>query len=224
MGKKTGVCAGVGGSQHIKYRNFYSNGILGGIVPAATGMALAEKLKGTGTIVVAFVGDGALGEGVVYESFNIAALWELPICFVIEANGFAQSTPTALEHAGNLADRPRAFGINTEEMPADNPVAVYDAASRMTQTIRRTSTPGCLVLQTYRLGPHSKGDDSRSPEALAKAAASDPLNRMLNELPSDFVSETEDRIKMLIEDTVSRCLNEDLLTEEDFLMTTGVYA
>ncbi|HMJ24673.1 MAG TPA: thiamine pyrophosphate-dependent enzyme, partial [Pyrinomonadaceae bacterium] len=86
MGRRTGVCAGVGGSQHLHQKNFYSNGILGGIVPVATGMALAEKAKESDSIVIVFLGDGAFGEGVVYEAFNIAALWDLPILFVVELN------------------------------------------------------------------------------------------------------------------------------------------
>ena len=83
MGKAGGVCGGRGGSQHLHYRNFYSNGIQGGIVPVATGMALAEKLQRTGAVALVFLGDGTLGEGVVYESLNIAALWQLPVVFVI---------------------------------------------------------------------------------------------------------------------------------------------
>ena len=86
MGRKTGVCGGIGGSQHIHWKNFYSNGILGGTVPIATGVSLAEKFKGTKTITVVFIGDGALGEGLVYESLNMAALWKAPILFVVENN------------------------------------------------------------------------------------------------------------------------------------------
>ena len=94
MGKPGGICGGRGGSQHLQRGNFYSNGVQGGIVPVATGMALAEKQQGTQSVVVVFIGDGTLGEGVIYESFNFASLWTLPIVFVIEHNGYAQSTPT----------------------------------------------------------------------------------------------------------------------------------
>src|SRR5512139_1698674 len=83
MGRSTGVCGGRGGSQHLQWGNFYSNGVQGGIIPVATGMALAEKLKGTSSLVVAFLGDGTLGEGVVYESLNMAALWKAPILYVV---------------------------------------------------------------------------------------------------------------------------------------------
>src|SRR5512139_1277806 len=96
MGKATGVCGGRGGSQHLHWENFYSNGILGGTVPQAVGMALAEKLKGSHSITVVFLGDGTLGEGVVYEALNMAALWNAPILFALENNGIAQTTPIEL--------------------------------------------------------------------------------------------------------------------------------
>ncbi|HZK81610.1 MAG TPA: thiamine pyrophosphate-dependent dehydrogenase E1 component subunit alpha, partial [Humisphaera sp.] len=93
MGRATGLCGGIGGSQHLQRGNFYTNGVQGGIVPCAAGMALAEKLKKSGKIAVVFLGDGTLGEGVVYETLNLASLWGLPLLFIVEANGFAQSTP-----------------------------------------------------------------------------------------------------------------------------------
>ena len=93
LGRQTGVCSGRGGSQHLCVRNFHSNGVQGGIIPVATGVALAEKLKRTGAVTVCFLGDGTLGEGVIYEAFNLASLWRLPILYVLEHNQYAQSTP-----------------------------------------------------------------------------------------------------------------------------------
>lgn len=95
MGKPTGICGGVGGSQHLHWKDFYSNGVLGSTAPVAVGTALAEKSKASGALAVIFLGDGALGEGVVYESLNIAALWKAPILFVIEDNGIAQTHPSS---------------------------------------------------------------------------------------------------------------------------------
>ena len=105
MGKATGTCGGKGGSQHLCRGNFYSNGVLGSIVPVATGIALAEKKKGTGAVSTVFLGDGTLGEGVTYESLNMASLWQLPVLFVVENNHYAQSTPVELELAGSIAAR-----------------------------------------------------------------------------------------------------------------------
>jgi TPP-dependent pyruvate/acetoin dehydrogenase alpha subunit len=111
MGKSTGVCGGRGGSQHLHWNNFYSNGVLGGTSPIAAGIALSEKLRNRSTLTVLFLGDGALGEGVVYESLNMAALWSIPILFVVENNHIAQTTSIDLNLAGDITRRFDAFGI-----------------------------------------------------------------------------------------------------------------
>src|SRR3989304_4350572 len=105
MGKAPGVCGGKGGSQHLCKGNFYSNGVLGSIVPVATGIALPEKGKGTGAVSTAFLGDGTLGEGGTYESLKLASVWKLPVLFVVENNHYAQSTPVELVLAGSITPR-----------------------------------------------------------------------------------------------------------------------
>ena len=102
MGKPSGICGGVGGSQHLHWRNFYSNGIQGGTVAMATGMALAEKRAESGAIVFDFLGDGTLGEGIVYECLNMASLWSLPILYVLENNHIAQTTSEKTAIAGKI--------------------------------------------------------------------------------------------------------------------------
>ena len=94
MGKATGVGGGRGGSQHIHWKNFYSNGIQGSTIPIATGTALAEKLQNTNALTVAYLGDGAAATGNFHETLNLAALWRLPVVFVLENNGYAMSMPT----------------------------------------------------------------------------------------------------------------------------------
>jgi TPP-dependent pyruvate/acetoin dehydrogenase alpha subunit len=193
-GQAGGVCGGRGGSQHLHYRNFYANGIQGGIAPVATGMALAEKLKQTGGIAVVFLGDGTLGEGVVYESFNIAALWRLPIVFVIEHNGYAQSTPSALQIAGAVGDRPRAFAIPTTECSAAADVSeVLSCAGQAVDAARAGGGPQCIVCYTYRLAPHSKGDDNRSPDELRAAWARDPLKAARAAVSDDAAADAIER-------------------------------
>jgi TPP-dependent pyruvate/acetoin dehydrogenase alpha subunit len=193
LGKAGGVCGGRGGSQHLQFGNFYSNGVQGGIVPVATGMAFAEKLKQTGGVAVVFLGDGTLGEGVVYEAFNIASLWQLPIVFVIELNGYAQSTPSTLQIAGQVAARPQAFAIPTIECEATDVSTVLAGASAAVDATRAGDGPQCLVCRTYRLAPHSKGDDNRPPEELAAAWARDPLKAaraaMLDEVAADAIDQ-----------------------------------
>ena len=178
LGRQSGVVGGVGGTQHLHRRNFYTNGIQGGIVPNAAGAALAEKLAGSGAIVAVFLGDGTLGEGVVYESMNLAALWSLPLLFVLEDNGYAQSTPRALAHAGDLLDRPAAFGIAAQAITADDPAAVHAAAAAAIAQVRAGRGPFFLALRTYRLAPHSKGDDLRDGAELAAARTRDPLAQL----------------------------------------------
>ena len=112
MGKKLGVCGGRGGSQHLHYKNFYSNGILGGSVPQAVGSSFA--LKNNKSICIAFIGDGTMGSGVFYESLNLASLLNCPIVFVCENNRIAQTTPSNLVLSGSIIDRAKAFNKPTK--------------------------------------------------------------------------------------------------------------
>jgi TPP-dependent pyruvate/acetoin dehydrogenase alpha subunit len=182
LGRETGVCRGIGGSQHLHRRNFYSNGILGGTAPCAAGSALAEKLSGTGAIVCLFMGDGALAEGAVHESLNMAALWGLPLLVCVEANGYAQSTPTALEHAGDIGRRAESYGIASSRLAATDIPEVATRAADIVEQVRAHGEPHFLVLDTYRLAPHSKGDDLRSEEEVEAHRRVDPLLRLGREL------------------------------------------
>lgn len=176
MGRSTGVCGGIGGSQHLQWRDFYSNGILGGTAPLATGMALAEARKGTQHVAVVFLGDGALGEGVVYETLNMAALWRAPVLYVVEHNGIAQTTPTELALAGDPTQRFEAFGVPAQRIDTSDVLAVAAAAGPLLAAIRRGDGPRGLVIDTHRFGPHSKGDDTRDPALVARAKAErDPV-------------------------------------------------
>ncbi|MDD3653274.1 MAG: thiamine pyrophosphate-dependent dehydrogenase E1 component subunit alpha [Desulfotomaculaceae bacterium] len=206
MGKEIGVCRGVGGSQHLQKANFYTNGIQGGIVPCATGMAFAEKVKNTGAIVTAFLGDGTLGQGVVYEAFNLAALWSLPIFFVVEHNQYAQSTPARLQHAGNLAGRAVSFDIKTASLAASCVLDVYELAQKATEYVREASKPFFLMLHTYRLAPHSKGDDFRDPAEIAEHSRKDPLLMLQNQLDQVFVSEMEKEVEGIVDEAFQEAM------------------
>ena len=159
MGKATGVCAGRSGSQHLCSSNFFSNGITGGMTPVATGMALAEKLNKKKNLVAAFFGDGALGEGVIYESMNIASLWKLPILYVLENNQYAMSTHISSGIAGSMAARGKAFGIETDELSTNDVEIIASRTAKVVAKIRKTSRPHLLIINTYRLCGHSKSDD-----------------------------------------------------------------
>jgi TPP-dependent pyruvate/acetoin dehydrogenase alpha subunit len=202
MGKAPGVCGGKGGSQHLCKGNFYSNGVLGSIVPVATGIALAEKKKETGAVSTVFLGDGTLGEGVTYESLNIASLWKLPVLFVVENNHYAQSTPVELELAGSIAARGAAFGIETAELDTTDVEAIHAAAGRAVERIRETGEPFFLVLHTYRFSPHSKGDDNRDPAEIEKRRERDPLELAGERLEPAQRQEIEDAAEQRLAETV----------------------
>ena len=204
MGKINGICGGVGGSQHLHRGNFYTNGIQGGIVPVATGMAFAEKIKGTGAIVAVFLGDGTLGQGVVYESFNIAAKWSLPVLYVVENNQYAQTTPVHIAHAGELRRRAEPFGIFTKSLKAEDVMKVYSEASACVALVRTEQRPAFLYLETYRLGPHSKGDDLRPREELERFRARDPLLQFADRLNPDIRQDIERKVQARIANAVKK--------------------
>lgn len=203
MGKATGTCGGKGGSQHLCKGNFYSNGVLGSIVPVATGIGLAEKRKGTGAVSTVFLGDGALGEGVAYESFNMASLWRLPVLFVVEDNRYAQSTPVELELAGSMAARGAAFGIEVDELDTTDVTEIREAAGRAIARIRETGEPFFLVIHTYRFSPHSKGDDNRDPAEIEERRKRDPLTLAAERLEPAERERIEEACERRLAETVA---------------------
>lgn len=175
MGRETGTCSGRGGSQHLCKGNFFTNGVQGSIVPVTTGMALAEKARGSGAVATVFIGDGTLGQGTVYECLNMAALWGLPILFVVENNHYAQTTPRELAVAGSISARAGAFGIPTADLATTDVEEIHVAAGEAVDRIRSTGEPFFMVLDTYRFAPHSKGDEIRDPGEIAARREHDPL-------------------------------------------------
>ncbi|GAB4580293.1 MAG: alpha-ketoacid dehydrogenase subunit alpha/beta [Anaerolineales bacterium] len=209
MGKATGVCGGRGGSQHLHWQNFYSNGILGGTVPIATGMALAEKIKGSGAVAIVFLGDGALGEGVVYETLNMASLWGAPILYVVENNRIAQTTPIDLALAGSLPARLTAFGIPTCELDTSNVLDILPVAGNLLAEIRTTQTPRALILHTCRFGPHSKGDDTRPEDEVARMRETrDPVQILANQMEAEARTQIEVNIDREVQEAFEQALRD----------------
>ena len=207
MGKPQGVCGGRGGSQHLQWRNFYSNGVQGGIVPVATGIALAEKARGSRAVVVAFLGDGTLGEGVVYEALNLAGLWRLPILYVLENNRIAQTTPIELAVAGEISDRFRAFGLPVDERDTSEVGEIVALAGQSLAHIRQSGRPRALVLHTARFGPHSKGDDTRPAEEVARLQAErDPITLQAARLEPGARQSAEQAIQAEIDSAFRQAL------------------
>lgn len=177
MGRAPGVCGGIGGSQHLAFRRFHSNGVQGGMTGIGVGQALAIQRRQEDGVAAIIIGDGTLGQGLVYESMNLASVWGVPALFVVENNGIAQTTPTAFTIGGSIEARGRAFGLDTWQLDDSDP-GFLEAAEQVVNEVRLRRKPGFLVIETRRLGPHSKGDDMREPAEMAAIRARDPLTRL----------------------------------------------
>jgi len=209
MGKKDGLCAGRGGSQHICDEGFFSNGVLGGTMPLAAGLAFSEKFKKTDNIIVVFIGDGTLGEGVLYETLNIVSKWELPILIVVENNRYAQSTKIEYTLAGKIPDRFNAFGIETEEIETFNVNEISNVSVGLIKKVRKTKRPHCLIINTYRFASHSKSDDGRDQNEVEKWKVNDPLKIAENELDPKIIN----GIGIEVEDFISAEINKAIAAE-----------
>ncbi len=174
MGREAGVCGGYGGSQHIAYRHFHSNGVQAGMTAIGTGMALERRQRGSQGVVSIMIGDGTLGEGLLYESMNLAAVWKAPVLFVVENNGIAQTTYTRDTLGGSIEARGAAFGLRTWRLDDASPRFALEVDA-VVASMRDGSGPGMLVIDTCRLGPHSKGDDLRPPAERQRIEERDPL-------------------------------------------------
>jgi TPP-dependent pyruvate/acetoin dehydrogenase alpha subunit len=224
MGKSTGVVAGRGGSQHLCWKNFYSNGIQGGITPVATGMALAEKYKGNNVIVIVFIGDGTLGEGVVYETLNMASLWNAPILFVLENNHIAQTTPIEQAVAGNIALRFESYGITTEEIDTSDVKKIYAVANAQVSRVRSKNSPSVLIIHTCRFGPHSKGDDTRDKsEILNMRRTRDPVVIQGDRLDNNLRESINVEINKEIQQSFNQALNDPYPNPEDVFIKKNIY-
>jgi TPP-dependent pyruvate/acetoin dehydrogenase alpha subunit len=204
MGKPAGVSGGLGGSQHICGPGFKSNGIQGGIVPAAAGIALANKLRGTRGISVVFIGDGTLGEGIVYETMNMASLWHLPLLVVLEDNGWSQSTPSRLNLAGDMAARFTAFDIPVLEVSSTDVLEIEQLAREGVQQARDGRQPVVLIIHTYRLCHHSKNDDNRPLEEVAERHKTEPLVIHGPRLSSGVRERVENEVEEALVEVISR--------------------
>lgn len=208
MGKKTGVCGGRGGSQHLcdAANGFFSNGIQGGIVPVAAGLAYAQELRGSDNIAVVFIGDGTFGEGVVYETLNVASKWELPLLMVVENNGYAQSTAQTQTLAGDIASRAAAFEVAFRQSSTWEPEKLLDQTEECVGYVRGQRRPLLFQIDTYRLMAHSKSDDDRNPEEIASYWMKDPLELFARANP-ESAGAFRDAAKAHVDEVVSQALN-----------------
>lgn len=209
MGKPTGICGGRGGSQHLHWRNFYSNGVLGGTTPIAVGMALAEKFKKTNCVTILFIGDGTLGEGVLYESINMASLWSAPLLYVLENNRIAQTTPIELSLAGDISTRFSAFGINARQFDTSDVEIIRMAAGEAISQVRKDSIPQALILNTHRFGPHSKGDDTRPKDEMNEIRNTcDPIKILAEKLNRKEIIEIDQQVSQEVAAALHQALRD----------------
>ena len=213
--KSTGTNKGKGGSMHIADMSkgmLGANGVVGSSVPLAVGAALAAKRRGTDQVAIAFFGDGAVNQGVVHESMNLAAVWKLPVIFACENNQYAESTP--VEYATPIADiAERAKGYNMPGVVVDgmDAFAVYDAAGVAIGRARAGLGPSLLEFKTYRYYGHAAFDNPKSyrsteeeDEWKARDAITTFRERVLEEgtLQLAELDETEAKITEMMDDAV----------------------
>src|ERR1700688_3632097 len=164
LGKEAGYCRGKGGSMHIAdpaTGNLGANAIVAGSVGIATGAAFSAKTLKTGQVAVCFFGEGALGQGVLYECFNLAQLWKLPVIYVCENNMYSEYTHFSETTAGDIPARAAAFGIKAETVDGQDVRAVHAVASNLADRARRGEGPAFLLCNTYRYRGHHVGDINR---------------------------------------------------------------
>ncbi len=165
LGKAAGYCRGKGGSMHIADQdtgNLGANAIVGGSAGIATGAALSAKMRGSGQVAVCFFGEGALGQGLLYECMNMASLWRLPVVYVCENNLYTEYTHYSETTAGDIAARGAAFGIRAESIDGQDVSAVHRASQRLVARARSGQGPSFLICNTYRFYGHHVGDIDRA--------------------------------------------------------------
>jgi pyruvate dehydrogenase E1 component alpha subunit len=182
MGRAGGLCQGRGGSMHVADLSLGvlgANGIVGAGIPIALGSAIAHSVRKTQGVAVAFFGDGAMAEGVLHETLNMAALWKVPLLLVCENNGWSEFSPTSRQFAAKLEALANAFGITYLQVDGNDALAVSDAARTAVATLRSGDGPFVLECSTHRVRGHFEGDPQkyRDIEELKAGAALDPIPR-----------------------------------------------
>ena len=216
LGKEEGYCKGKGGSMHIADHangNLGANAIVGGSAGIATGAGFSAKALGTDRVSVCFFGEGALGQGLLYEVMNMASLWKLPVVYVCENNLYNEYTSYEDVTAGSITARAEAFGIPAEEVDGQDVFAVYDASTRAVERARRGDGPSFLACATYRYQGHHVGDVDRSyyrskDEEERWRAERDPIALLAARVGDDAeVERIRERVEAEVDDAVAFALD-----------------
>ena len=232
LGREAGYCRGRGGSMHVSsltLRNLGANGVVAGGMPLAVGAAMAVRLKGESDVVVSFCSDGAAANGALHESLNLAAIYHLPVVFVLENNHYAVSTPirdTALIE--DLADRAAGYGMPGLTVDGNDAVAVRDAMAEPVRRARAGEGPSLIECKTYRQGGHHVNDPGAylPKDELEHWRARDPVLQLRNRLSADGRSEEEiaaidARVEAIMDEAVEFAVNSPEPSVESFLAEVG---
>lgn len=236
LGKDAGYCHGKGGSMHIADQdtgNLGANAIVGGSSAIATGAAFASKRLANGRVVVCFFGEGALGQGLVYESMNMAQLWKLPVIYVCENNLYNEYTHHSESTAGSMKARAEAFGVLAAEVDGQNVREVYETARKLIERARGGEGPAFMLCNTYRYHGHHVGDIARDyyrskEEEMKWKAERDPLKTLSSWLIEQHLADAgifeqiESNVTREIEAAVTFALNAPFPAPEE--VTKHVYA
>jgi len=229
FGKETGVVNGKGGSMHFfskEKRFFGGNGIVGAQIPIGTGIALAEQYKGTKNLCVTMFGDGAARQGALYESFNMAMTWKLPVLYICENNGYAMGT--SVERTSNVHDLYKigaAFDMPSEPVDGMSPESVHEALERAAAHIRSGKGPYYLEIKTYRYRGHSVSDPGkyRSKDELNDYKDRDPLKETEEKILKDGIATQKeiDGIKEAIKAEIAAAV--EFADKSDFPLGSELY-
>jgi len=234
LGKATGYSGGKGGSMHIADMDKHmlgANGIVGGGMGLATGAALTARLQNTGAVAICFFGDGALEQGILHETTNLAAIWKLPVVYVCENNQYAMSARSDWSIAGgDPARRAAGYGIPGVTVDGMDLFEVYANATELIERARRGDGPSYLVCNTYRFHGHHAGDplNYREKEEVERWREQDPIERVKRTalergaVPADEIADLEQSIEAQIEDAVEFARNSPDPTPDQLM--TDIYA
>ncbi len=210
LGKEAGYCKGKGGSMHIAdpdSGNLGANAIVGGSAGIATGAAFSAKMRRSDQVAVCFFGEGALGQGMLYEVMNMASLWKLPVIYVCENNMYNEYTHYSETLAGKITARPEAFGIHVESVDGQDVQKVYEVMQSMVERARKGEGPSFLECKTYRYYGHHVGDVSRGyyrakEEEQEWRSQRDPLKLLADKLVSQQL--TDEKVLEQIQSEVAQ--------------------
>jgi len=197
-GKETGIVKGKGGSMHFfdaSNKYFGGNGIVGAQIPIGTGIAFAEKYRGTNNLCVTMFGDGASRQGALHESFNMAMTWKLPVLYIVENNGYAMGTSVSrTSNVVELYELGESYNMPSEQVDGMRPDAVHEAVLRAAEHIRSGEGPYFLEIKTYRYKGHSVSDPAkyRTKEEVKKYQDIDPVKMTEKKLLNDKLATAEE--------------------------------